>query len=102
MWITTNQNHAHRLTQKRFPIFTMSLFKKPKKNIQRRAFSDLTEERDEAASQDGGDDVEMQEIPKAKAKEAKPEKQPKERQSKTLLSFGDEEGKTVCAPLAVC
>lgn len=68
-------------------LFAMSLFKKPKKNIQRRAFSDFTENRDEAARQDNEDDVEMQEIPKAKPREAKPEK-PK----KTLLSFGDEEG----------
>lgn len=70
-----------------------SLFRKPKKNIQRRAFSDFPDDPDHTGVKDGDGGEKVAELPKIKAKEAKPEKAPKERQStKTLLSFGDEEG----------
>lgn len=73
----------------------MSLFKKPKKNIQRRNLSDFTDDPDGTSTLEKDGNGDLPEMPKIKAKEAKPEKSvPKERQpqTKTLLSFGDEEG----------
>ena len=66
----------------------MSLFRKPKKNIQRRAFSDFPDHNDGAPSMD----VDVEEKPVEKPPKSK-EKAPKSTASKTLLSFGDEEGK---------
>ena len=66
----------------------MSLFRKPKKNIQRRAFSDFPDHHDGPPSMDV--DVEEKSVEKpTKSKE----KAQKSTASKTLLSFGDEEGK---------
>lgn len=68
----------------------MSVFKKPKKNIQRRAFSDFPDE-DRSVDINNGEEREKGENgAAAKPKERKPEK---EKKSKTLLSFGDEEGR---------
>lgn len=73
-----------------------SLFRKPKKNIQRRAFSDFPEDQDHGATRDGDAGEKSVEAPKIKQKEPKPEKPSKERPAaKTLLSFGDEDGKWV-------
>lgn len=72
----------------------MSLFRKPKKNIQRRAFSNFTDDPDQSTSKENDGDEKQTEGPKLKTRET-PENHSKERQSsktKTLLSFGDEEG----------
>lgn len=88
----TNCKHTHTHTHD-----TMSsLFRKPKKNIQRRAFSDFPDDQDHAATRDGDAGEKSVEAPKIKQKEPKPEKTPKERPAtKTLLSFGDEDGEWV-------
>lgn len=68
-----------------------SLFRKPKKNIQRRANSDFPEDPDQPTAKDHVESEKPAMAAKIKVKEPKPEK--KERKStKTLLSFGDEEG----------
>lgn len=68
------------------------MFKKPKKNIQRRVFSDFGDERDQSATRGEDGQEKETECPKVKPKEAKPEKAPRQPKT-TLLSFGDEEGK---------
>lgn len=73
----------------------MSLFRKPKKNVQRRAFSEFEDEQDPPTDKDNDGGEKESQAPRNKAKETKPEKPKKERPSTTtttLLSFGDEEG----------
>lgn len=71
----------------------MSLFRKPKKNIQRRAFSEFDEDKDRLPTRD---DESSENVPETIKMKPKPDKVPKERpQAKTLLSFGDEEGTNI-------